>query len=157
MRCHPFTAVCSVFFACLVVASTISLAIAQSDDNPFRKAAGEGNNQRARAASEQDSTPLTEQQRQLTAQLQLLKRSEAKMGAKHPAMQGVREEIAKITEQLESLAASAPQAENQPDSTKTLSIAELNDEQLRQLIERMVRKIEQLEKRVETLERQAIY
>ena len=158
MRCTASTVICVVFGACLVIASTVSLAVAQTGGNPFRKAeaanSGANSANEARVRSAADSTPLSDQELQLAEELRLLKRAESRMGAKHPAIQDVRKKIETITEQLGDSAAVTPQTRNQAKPTQSLSIAAMNDQQLRQIIQRMVVKIDQLETRIETLERQ---
>jgi uncharacterized protein Yka (UPF0111/DUF47 family) len=79
------------------------------------------------------------------------------MGAKHPELQAVRKKIAKVTEQLDALAEVAPDARPQTKPAQAAAqmpaIAGMSDDQLRQLIQRMALKIEQLERRIDSLER----
>jgi len=161
MRCPAFTVLWPALGASLVIASIASLAIAQTAGNPFRRAEAEAANRAdnprvasADEASADEAPPLSDQQRQVADELRLLKRAESRMGAKHPAVQDVRKKIADLTEQLEGMAAVSSQQKNQARPTQSLSIADMNDQQLRQLILRMAIKIEQLETRIETLERQ---
>jgi hypothetical protein len=158
MRCTASTVISVVFAACLVIASTVSLAVAQTGGNPFRKAEAAGSGNAARVPGAADPTPLSDQQLRLTEELRLLKRAESRMGEKHPAIQDVRKKIEAITEQLGDSAMFTPQAKNQAKNqakpTQSQSIAAMNEQQLRQIIQRMIVKIEQLETRIETLERQ---
>jgi len=154
MRCTASTVISVVFAACLVIASTVSLAVAQTGGNPFRKAEAAGSGNAARVPGAADPTPLSDQQLRLTEELRLLKRAESRMGEKHPAIQDVRKKIEAITEQLGDSAMFTPQAKNQAKPTQSQSIAAMNEQQLRQIIQRMIVKIEQLETRIETLERQ---
>lgn len=94
---------------------------------------------------------LTDRGRQLADQLRHLRRAKATMGPKHPSYAGVLAQIAKIKKELaaETAAENPLLARDQPPP-KTL--AELSDQELRQLILQMAVKIAQLEARIEKLE-----
>ena len=82
----------------------------------------------------------------------MLRRSEASMGPKHPALDQTREEIDAVKLQLEAWAP-APNPFRGGQDVMPRSIPQMNDEDLRQLVIRLTDDIRLLEQRLERLER----
>ena len=157
MRCCASTIAYIVCGVCLVTLLSVSLAVAQTDGTPFRNPDGAGGGNERRGPDTADTKPRSDQRVKLAHELRLLKSAEARMGAKHPELQAVRKKIAKVIEQLDALAEVAPDTRPQTKPAQAVAqmpaIAGMSDDQLRQLIQRMALKIEQLERRIDSLER----
>ncbi|TWU29126.1 hypothetical protein [Novipirellula artificiosorum] len=144
--------------ACIVLAGSatcVSITLAQDVPNPFHPA-DESASAASRDAKSDGEAPaeLTERELKLANELKLLQRSEAGMGANHPALGDVKQRIATIREELNVLARDPGKRTTSQRAEKPISIAELTDQQLRLLVLKMAAKIEQLETRVSILERQ---
>lgn len=95
---------------------------------------------------------LTERGRQLAQELQMLRRSRAAMGSKHPTLPLVNEKIAAIEEQLEAWEPAYGETPDNPfDAEK--AAPKMNEYDLRQVVIRLSKRVEQLERRVTELER----
>ncbi|MDF1845051.1 MAG: hypothetical protein P1U77_26860, partial [Rubripirellula sp.] len=97
---------------------------------------------------------LTERGRELAKELRQLRRSEASMGARHPLMPQVRKQIEAVKEQIAAWSPRVQQFSEDKSSSVADALAEMNEQDLRQLVLRMAGKLSQLEQRVESLERQ---
>jgi len=100
------------------------------------------------------SALLTDRGRQLADRLSQLKRSYAAMGPRHPSKRTIEEEMALVKEQLKAWSANADSSTADGERSEPLAKAlpEMNETDLRQLILRLVVKVELLEQRVLELE-----
>ncbi len=147
----------------LVGSGLASLAIGQVIENPFdrrvkpRRAAenGAATNRSAADADVPRAALLTDRGRQLADRLRHLRRAAAGMGAKHPSLSGVQEEIAEVKKQL--AAWSPDRRVGGVDVGKPLddAVPEMSGHDVRQLVLRLSAKIDRLERRIDTLERRA--
>lgn len=94
---------------------------------------------------------LTKRGRELADELQLLKRNRATMGAKHPTLPTIEKKIAEIEEELEAWEPAVGDAAQNPFHPEKTP-PQLNEFDLRQLVLRLNKRVEQLEKRVALLE-----
>lgn len=103
------------------------------------------------AASEQipPAALLTERGRQLADELRLLQRSRDSMGAKHPTLPLINKKIEAVLEQLQAWEP-APNPFHAEESGP-----QMNEYDLRQVVIKLSKKVEELEKRVAKLESQA--
>jgi uncharacterized protein involved in exopolysaccharide biosynthesis len=128
-------------------------AIAPSQ-NPFREAPAERQNSPLDESEIPPALLLTERGRELAKELRQLRRSEASMGARHPLMPQVRKQIEAVKEQIAAWSPRVQQFSEDKSSSVADALAEMNEQDLRQLVLRMAGKLSQLEQRVESLERQ---
>ena len=96
---------------------------------------------------------LTERGRELAEELRMLKRTRDSLGSKHPTLPVVLEKIEQVKLQLQAWSPSGAGAENpfRPGQSKP----EINQTDLRQIVLQLSMRIEQLERRVQTLEKQS--
>ncbi|MEM9825142.1 MAG: hypothetical protein AAF958_01065 [Planctomycetota bacterium] len=94
------------------------------------------------------SALLTDRGQALAQRLKQLRRSMETMGPRHPTLQDVKQELADVKEQLQAWASGADSSIGDAPITK----AELNDQDVRQLLLRIVGKLNQLDRRVTRLE-----
>jgi len=96
---------------------------------------------------------LTERGRQLANELRLLRRTRSTLGSKHPTLPLVEKQIAAVEEQLEAWEPAFGKPPANPFHPEAEAMPQMNEYDLRQIVIRLSRQVEQLEKRVEQLER----
>ena len=95
---------------------------------------------------------LTERGRQLTHELQMLKRNRASMGARHPSLSEVNEKIQAVKETLAAWEPTIGDPANNPFRKEDAS-GQITEVDLRQLVIQMSKRIDELGKRVDLLEK----
>jgi len=106
---------------------------------------------------------LTERGRQLAQELKMLRRTRATLGSKHPTLPLIVKKIEAVEEQLEAWEpafGTPPPNPFQPQSSRSGSTRmstspQMNEYDLRQMVIRLTRRVEELERRVSQLERAA--
>lgn len=98
---------------------------------------------------------LTERGQQLAERLKMLRRNEANMGPKHPAMEQTQLQIDEVKLQLEAWAPAPNPFRGGGEAVPMRAIPQMNDEDLRQLVIRLTDDIRLLEQRLERVERRS--
>ncbi len=94
---------------------------------------------------------LTEHGADLAQRLKWLRRSEQRMGTKHPSIAEVHSQIESIQEQLKAWTPAPPKTSFAANDVKR-TIPQMNDEDLRQLVLRLTDEIADLKQRIAKLE-----
>ncbi|NND98693.1 MAG: hypothetical protein HKN47_15335 [Pirellulaceae bacterium] len=102
-----------------------------------------------------DAVLQTDRGTELAEQLRMLRYNESTLGSKHPAMETVREQIADIKDELDSLASDFRPEDGTTvtvDETTPRSLAQLSELDLRQLVLRLSTDVSTLRDRISELE-----
>ena len=99
---------------------------------------------------------LTERGSELVSRLKSLRYAESQMGSRHPSLESVRDEIASVKEQLQAWVPAVKtkneDAEKDDVETAAKALADLSEDDLRQLVIRLSLDIHKLRNRVVELE-----
>lgn len=140
------TLMTGLFAAILLVVSLTTVRLNAQTDGKDQSKASEN-------APIPEAALLTERGRQLAQQLRLLRRTREGLGAKHPTLPVVEKKIEAVLEELSAWEPAYGDAEEnpfRPGAKKDPKM--LNEYDLRQLVLRLAKRVEQLEGRIEKLE-----